>query len=238
MNHHAGPKGKEARFLISNKIHLKAVCQHLSILTSAPSGNDNNDDDNTLEEEKDVSQFSKVFIYDAKSRDVDTLAQIRNEIKSEKFYGDIRWPQNEAQQNSNEEMVKSIEIELEQNNNEFTRYPSDYIHAQMCKAVNSNTSLIEGHPADFNAEFVVYKIFNKYTGLIGEGKTIDIKANRVLVYFAVLYLNKTRKQLVLASKSIQANIFKSHLSSYDALSAAIDGIICNQTIPQLDEVRN
>jgi len=134
--------------------------------------------------------------------------------------------------------VKSIQIELEENNNKFSRYPSDYIHAQMCKDVNNNISLNEGHPADFNAEFVVHKIFNEYTSVIGEEKTIDNKANRVLVYFAVLYLNKTRKQLVLASKSIQANIFKSHLSSSDALSASINGIICNQTIPQLGVVRN
>jgi hypothetical protein len=67
VNHHAGPKGKEARFLISNKIHLKAVCQHLSMQTSAPNENDNNDDDNTLviDKDDDDSQFSKVFIYDA-----------------------------------------------------------------------------------------------------------------------------------------------------------------------------
>ena len=224
--------------------------------TSDPIGNDVDDDDDdeydddddshqiekgeydeTLEKGKDDDEFSKIFIYDAKSKNGNSLIQIRNEIESEKFYGDIKWPQNEAQQNSTEKMVKSIEEQLEVNNDEFTRYPSDYIHAQMCKEVNSKKKLKKNQLADFNEEFVVHKIFNKYTGIIGEAKTINVKANRVPVYFAVLFLNKTRKQLVLATKSNQANIFKSHLSKYDALSSAIKGIICNKTVPQLCVVR-
>jgi hypothetical protein len=114
------------------------------------------------------------------------------------------------------------------NNNEFTRYPSDYIHAQMCKNVNSNTNLKDPcqdpnqSNAEFNEEFVFHKIFKKYTD------------NKVLVYFAVLYLNETCKQLVLATKGIEASIFKSReFLSHDALSNSLKGVLCNQTIPQL-----
>jgi hypothetical protein len=94
--------------------------------------------------------------------------------------------------------------------------------------------LKRGDRVDFGGEeFVIHKIFNKYTGLIGEANTINVGVNRVPVYVAVLYLNETRKQLVLATKGIEASRFKSHFSSNDALSNSLKGILCNQMIPQL-----
>jgi len=185
------------------------------------STNPTNDNDEITEEKSD-HEFAKAFIYDATSKDENSFAHIKEEIEKNKYYGDIILPKISEQNNV---IVKSIEEQLVVNNNEFTRYPSDYIHAQMCKDVESNTNIKEddpNQPADFNAEFDVHKIFKKYTG------------NRVLVYFAVLYLNETRKQIVLATKGIEASIFKSReFSSHDALSNSLKGLLCNQTIPEL-----
>ena len=186
------------------------------------STNPTNDKDE-IKEEKSDHEFAKAFIYDATSKDENSFAHIKELFEQNKFYGDIILPKISAKNNV---IVRSIEEQLVVNNNEFTRYPSDYIHAQMCKDVNSNTNLKEEDPnqpkAEFNEEFVVHKIFKKYTG------------NKVLVYFAVLYLNKTRKQLVLATKGIEASIFKSReFLSHDALSNSLKGVLCNQTIPQL-----
>jgi hypothetical protein len=185
------------------------------------STNRTNDNDE-LKEEKSDHEFAKAFIYDATSKDENSFAHIKEEIEKNKYYGDIILPKISEQNNV---IVKSIEEQLVVNNNEFTRYPSDYIHAQMCKDVESNTNIKEddpNQPANFNEEFVVHKIFEKYTG------------NRVLVYFAVLYLNETRKQFVLATKGIEASIFKSReFSSHDALSNSLKGLLCNQTIPEL-----
>jgi len=185
------------------------------------STNRTNDNDE-LKEEKSDHEFAKAFIYDATSKDENSFAHIKEEIEKNKYYGDIILPKISEQNNV---IVKSIEEQLVVNNNEFTRYPSDYIHAQMCKDVESNTNIKEddpNQPADFNAEFVVHKIFKKYTD------------NRALAYFAVLYLNETRKQFVLATKGIEASIFKSReFSSHDALSNSLKGLLCNQTIPEL-----
>jgi len=190
--------------------------------------------------EKSDHEFAKAFIYDATSKDEHSLGQVKDEIKENKFYGDIILPkineQNE-QIKQIEQIKQSIEEQLVVNNNEFTRYPSDYIHAQMCShVINKYETLKEGGAPveEFGGgEFVIYKIFNKYTGLIGEAKTFDNSVNRVLVYFAVLYLNEKRRQLVLAAKGIEASIFKSHFSSNDALSNSLKGVLCNQTVPQL-----
>ena len=188
------------------------------------SKNRTNDKDE-LKEEKSDHEFAKAFIYEATSKDENSFAHIKEEIEKNKFYGDIILPKISEQNNV---IVRSIEEQLVVNNNEFTRYPSDYIHAQMCKDVNSNTNLKDSNQdpnqpnAEFNEEFVVHKIFKKYT------------VNKVLVYFAVLYLNETRKQLVLATKGIEASIFKSReFLSHDALSNSLKGVLCNQTIPQL-----
>jgi len=184
--------------------------------------------------EKSDNEFAKAFIYDATLKDEHSLGQVKDEIKENKFYGDIKLPKINEQ---NKQIKQSIEEQLVANNNEFTRYPSDYIHAQMCShVINKYETLKEGGAPveEFGGgEFVIYKIFNEYTGLIGEAKTFDNSVNRVLVYFAVLYLNETRRQLVLAAKGIEAKIFKSHFSSNDALSNSLKGVLCNQTVPQL-----
>ena len=187
--------------------------------------------DEDLEKEKSVDEFAKAFVYDAKSKN--DPVQVENEIKQNKFYGDIEWPTISNAQ-FKDDTVNSIEKQLVANNNEFTRYPSDRIHAQMCSHVYKYETITKGERVTFSGEeFVVHEIFIKYTGLIGQAQTIKAKANRVLVYVAVLYLNETRKQLVLATKSIEASIFKSHVSSHDALSSSLKGILCNETIPQL-----
>jgi len=183
--------------------------------------------------EKSDHEFAKAFIYDATSKDEHSLGRVKDEIKENKFFGDIILPKINEQ---NKQIKQSIEEQLVVNNNEFTRYPSDYIHAQMCShVINEYEALKEGARVEEfgGGEFVIYKIFNKYTGLIGEAKTFDNSVNRVLVYFAVLYLNETRRQLVLAAKGIEAKIFKSHFSSNDALSNSLKGVLCNQTVPQL-----
>ena len=194
-----------------------------------------NDDDHLIEEKNDFT-FSKAFIYDATNCDYSTksLEEILKKVEQIKFYGDIKWPIN----HKSSKLVEDIETKLEENNNEFTRFPSDFIHAKMSKHVYDFEKLKEGQIAHFNNEpWKVLKIFTKYTGIIGEANTITIGANRVYVYVAVLYMNESRKQLVLASKGIEASIFKSHISSHDALSNSLKGILCNETIPQLYQVR-
>jgi hypothetical protein len=183
--------------------------------------------------EKNDDEFAKAFIYDATSKDENSLEKIVfKEISEKKFYGDIKFPKINVQNNP---IVNSIEEQLVANNNEFTRYPSDYIHAKMCSHVYKYETLKEGASVEEfgGGEFVIHKIFNKYTGIIGEANTINVGANKVPVYVAVLYLNETRKQLVLATKGIEASRFKSHFSANDALSNSLNGILCNQTIPQL-----
>jgi hypothetical protein len=93
--------------------------------------------------EKNDNEFAKGFIYDATSLVLDehSLDQIKDEISKNKFYGDIKFPKINV---PNNELVASIEEQLVANNNEFARYPSDYIHAQMCSHVYKYETLKEG----------------------------------------------------------------------------------------------
>jgi hypothetical protein len=197
------------------------------------SGSDDDLEDKRLLKEKNDDQFSKAFIYEPKKNE--SLAQILSNVKRDKFYGDIKWPNDDFDYSN--EFVDEIEEQLEMNNDEFTRFPSDLTHAQMSSHVYNYKNLNEGDEVDFNKEFVVHKKFFKHTGIIGEGNTVSVAANTVPVYVAILYLNKTRKQLVLATKGIEASILKSHFSSHDTLTNSLKGILCNETIPQLYVVR-
>ena len=206
--------------------------------TNSEMSDDNDDlEDERLLKEKDDDQFSKAFIYEPEKNE--SLAQILCNVKRDKFYGDIKWPDDDFDYSN--KLVDEIEEQLEVNNNEFTRFPSDLTHAQMSSHVykidydklDFEKLDYDKLKVDFNKEFVVHKIFYKHTGIIGEANTVSIEANTVPVYVGILYLNKTRKQLVLAAKGIEASIFKSHFSSHDALTNSLKGIMCNETIPQL-----
>ncbi len=206
------------------------------------SGTNEDNDDKRLLKEKDDEQFSKAFIYEARKNE--SLAQILSKVKRDKFYGDIKWPDDDF--DCTNKLVDEIDEQLEMNNDEFTRFPSDLTHAQMSSHVYKidydkldfeKLDLDDKRlKVDFNEEFVVHKIFYKHTGVIGEGNKIK-GANKVPVYEGILYLNKTRKQLVLAAKGIEASVFKSHFSSHDTLTNSLRGILCNQIIPQLYVVR-
>ena len=194
----------------------------------------NYEDDKDIIKEKDDYTFAKAFIFPAKERSFSTesLKNILDEVKHNKFYGDIKWP--EVHKNS--ELVDKIESQLKANNNEFTRFPSDSIHAQMSKHVYKE-DLTEKHIVYFKFSSSHYepwrvkRIFEIKTSIIGKGKRSE-----VVVYAAVLYMNESRKQLVLATKGIEASIFKSHISSHDALTNSLKGILCDETIPQLYQV--
>jgi hypothetical protein len=130
--------------------------------------------------EKNDNEFSKAFIYDATSKDENSLVQINDEISKNKFYGDIQFTKINVQ--NNQIVTALIEEQLVANNNEFTRYPSDYIHVQMCSHVYKYETLKKGDRFDFGGEeFGIHTIFNKYTGLIGEANTLYVGANRVPV---------------------------------------------------------
>jgi hypothetical protein len=81
-------------------------------------------------------------------------------------------------------------------------------------------------------EWTIYDVYDVSTGLIGEGKTLDGNLNRVQICLGILYVNESRKQLVLAHKSIEAD-WKSVFSSVSGLSNTLDGILQNKIVPQL-----
>ena len=177
---------------------------------------------------EEILEFIPKAFIDATNCDYsnESLKKILKKVKDNKFYGDIKWPVNHKSAN----LVEKIEAQLEANNDEFTRFPSDFINAKMSKHVYDFEKLKKRQVVMFNNEpWKVLKIFKKHTGIIGE-------ANEVIVYVAILYMNESRKQLVLATKGIEASIFKSHISSHDALSNSLKGIMYNQTIPQLYHV--
>jgi hypothetical protein len=161
--------------------------------------------------------------------------------------------QNEAIANK----IEQIENVIGENNLTASRYPSDLIHALLCKHASSNVfkrkdkhekkeiQVPVDHlkPGDavqlknqnkFNEanEWTILDVYDVSTGLIGEGKTLDGQLNRVQICLGILYVNESRKQLVLAHKSIQAD-WKSFFSSVGGLNNTLDGIIRNKIVPQL-----
>jgi len=178
--------------------------------------------------------LSKAYTLDKHNDDIlslNSLEQIYEEAKAKKFYGNIIWPaklpyQNEAFANK----IEQIENVIGENNLTSSRYPSDLIHALLCKHASSNVFKRKAKhekkeiqvpvdhlkPGDavqlknqdkFNEanEWTILDVYDVSTGLIGEGKTLDGQLNRVQICLGILYVNENRKQLVLAHKSIQAD---------------------------------
>ena len=120
------------------------------------------------------------FILNKKDTEIINYTEILKDVKKNKYYGDILWPSN-----SNEAIKCQIENKLKNNNINFSRFPSDYIHLLLCEHVTKE-KFEKGDEFTFNKEkWIVHKIHDVSTGLIGEANR---SINTVQILFAVLYI--------------------------------------------------
>ena len=86
--------------------------------------------------------LSKVYTLDKSNEDIsslDSLELIHEEAKAKKFYGDIIWPTKLPHKNEAiAKKIEQIENVISENNLTSSRYPSDLIHALLCKHATSS----------------------------------------------------------------------------------------------------
>ena len=123
-------------------------------------------------------------------------------------------------------LIHNIETNIIKNNDEFARFPSDYIHALMCYDVYRNFDIEKENKVKFGHDF--WKVIDLF-----EYPNVDVKnMKKSSIYFAVLYLNKCKKQLVLAHRGFSLNL-KTLFADNGEIKKNIKTVLVKSTLPQL-----
>ena len=89
-----------------------------------------------------MAMKSETFIMNKqreKLAEIDDFKKILEEVKMNNFYGDIKWPSDLPTENEDiNRKVKQVEKQLKKNNKQFSRYPTDYMHALICQHITDN----------------------------------------------------------------------------------------------------
>ena len=178
------------------------------------------------------------YICDKSNQLLDTLAleQLYEQLKLDLTVGDIIWHRDQlssASENpSASKLIQGIEAHLFENNKNFTRFPSDYIHGLMSEDAYRNHILNpDEEPKLSDVEELktegwrLLKVFNEPS----EDTLIYKKGEK---YSGVIYWNKSKRQMVLAHRGIDAK-FTSFFKENGTLCTNIDGIIVGKIVPQL-----
>ena len=112
---------------------------------------------------------------DEKLAEISDFVKILDEAKENNFYGDIKWPSNFPKETEDiNNIVGQIEEQLKKNNKQFSRYPTDYMHALICQHITDN-KFERGEQNDLvtlNEEvWKVHRIFDDFSGFIDEAES-------------------------------------------------------------------
>jgi hypothetical protein len=145
------------------------------------------------------------------------LNDLYNEqIVNNHIVGDVLWhreQKHDSISNETKEIIERIENRLINNNREFTRFPSDYIHGKLC---------LETYEKDRKSEFKINE------NIWRVHKLIEIPQK----YFGIIYVNELKHQIVLAHRGLTAEI-SNFFKEESTLCNNINGIILSEIIPQL-----
>ena len=141
------------------------------------------------------------------------LEELYEQLQNNQVLGDIKWHPDQLKKSDEiRSLVDKIQDCLIQNNKTYTRFPTDRIHALLCNDAYRE-DIIQGNLIE--EHWIVHKIF-------------DIKES---AYFAVLYLNANKGQIVLAYRGSVVKL-KDFFKEDHALCNNINGIILKEVIAQ------
>jgi hypothetical protein len=164
------------------------------------------------------------------------LEKLYKQLRLDLTVGDIIWHHDQLSSASENpsamKLIQDIEAHLFENNKNFTRFPSDYIHGLMSRDVYRNHVF---NPDDETKLSDVEEL--KTTGwrllkVFNEPSEDTLIYKKGEIYSGVIYWNESRRQMVLAHRGIDAK-FTSYFKEDGTLCTNIEGIIVGKIVPQL-----
>jgi hypothetical protein len=164
------------------------------------------------------------------------LEKLYKQLRLDLTVGDIIWHHDQLSSASENpsamKLIQDIEAHLFENNKNFTRFLSDYIHGLMSRDVYRNHVFNpDDEPKLSDVEELktegwrLLKVFNEPS----EDTLIYKKGE---IYSGVIYWNESKRQMVLAHRGIDAK-FTSYFKEDGTLCTNIEGIIVGKIVPQL-----
>lgn len=151
--------------------------------------------------------------------DIQMLKDTFKEVSCGLKFGDIIWPTQVPKNDECNDLVDKIEKRLVQNNNEYSRFSSDYFHCELSYEI-FNENLKKGDSLDSDKNWKVIEIFK-----------IENSASSSN-YFSALFYNKYKGQAILSHRGIEANV-SDFFKKESSLSDDLHGILVHEYIGQL-----
>ena len=151
--------------------------------------------------------------------DPQILKNAYKEVSRDLKYGDIIWPTHVPKNEQCKDLVDKIEKRLVQNNNEYSRFSSDYFHCELSYEI-FNENLKKGDRLDSDKNWKAIEIFKIEN---------DTSSSN---YFSALFYNKYKGQAILSHRGIGANV-TDFFKKESTLSDDLHGILLHEYIGQL-----
>ena len=175
------------------------------------------------------SQTSPILeINDDQKIDQDVLKSILQHVQDNMTLGDVKWDYDSLPKDKESlELIEKIESQLMKNNDEFNRFPNDYMHGLMAYDVYRE-HVKEGEIINLeNEEWTALRVVEEPNE---DNKITKVKKGSF--YTAVLYCNHKKRQLVVAHKGVDVD-FASLFRINGLIKNKMKDVMLNDIVPQL-----
>ncbi|RNA08806.1 TPR repeat family [Brachionus plicatilis] len=168
------------------------------------------------------------IVLDVTNQDIDQnqLSNIYQNVRKQQ-YGDILWNEERFPKDQiSIDLIEKIKQQLIDNNNEYSRFPSDLTLGKFSHYVYRTVIKKDDKADEIGPGWYVFDIFNEPD----EDKSINEKKGSI--YSGAIFVNDFKHQIVLAHRGINDD-FKNLLIKDGKMVETIDGIWLKQIVPQL-----
>jgi Tfp pilus assembly protein PilF len=166
----------------------------------------------------------------------ENLEFIETELKNCPNIGYIKFDSDKERTDDIKSKLESIEKQLISNNNQYQPFTNDYIHCLLCSHCYETELTPDELELLKNKNLLKSKQFfqeNKYKLLNDEWKVKRLKIGKG--FKNILYMNKRRRQLVLAFQGVKLKVKDFFTDNDQIISSAIYSMIANEEIaPQTE----
>ena len=154
--------------------------------------------------------------------DEDFLKQLSDALETNKYIGALFLSQYDENRFESSESKQKISKYLRRNNENFRRFPSDYIHCLLAShCFSDRDATLEKKIGDMGWEVEEELLMKAFTK---EEQKNDNKPN---MYLSILYKNESTRQLVLAFRGVKLKV-KDWFAENSQLEAVVYGTLANE----------
>jgi len=143
--------------------------------------------------EKNDPNYKVIYLNELNDCEDTFLSNLLDKLKKNSYVGNIIWPSNFSNQNS--QFVTQIENKIKENNWRFERFPNYFVHLLLSNHVYDVSEKNKNQKITFND-----KEFSIYNEGLADWIVKEVLKSNTNGYLGAIYINKKTKQMIVAHK--------------------------------------